>query len=428
MKILLVNTFDLYGGAARAAYRLFQGFRRIGSDCTMMVGRKHGDDAHVRALGPVTPAETARMRFLEAEIRQEMAAYPVLAGGNGSDTYHSERAAPGEILVRQLPPADVINLHWVRGFVDYTAFFGSRPPGQPVVWTLHDMKAFTGGCHYDGGCTRFTLACGACPRLNSDDPDDLSARVLRRQAAALKGTSARLHVVTPSRWLADRAKASALFADIPVSVIPYSLETDIYRPFEKAEARAQFNLPPDRRIILFAAHVLTDPRKGLAQLDEALCRLPPQEGLALLTVGLGNPHVKAPVQRFHMDFIADKARYEAVMSRLYAVADVVAVPSQEDNLPNLALEAMSAGRPVVAFANGGLPELVENGRTGFLARSGDVEELAALLAAALSDPDRLAAMGRAARDRIERENALEVQAGRYRDLFQTLLRPSPSGP
>lgn len=420
MKITLVNTFDLYGGAARAAFRLFRGLREIGSDCTMMVANKQSSDPDVVTLKPVSPDEAERVHAEETAIKQEMASYPALREG-GFPPFHTERSPFGEVLSHQMPAADVVNLHWVRGFVDYASFFRSQPPDQAVVWTLHDMFAFTGGCHYTAGCRRFTDSCGACPLLNSTDPQDLSFRVLQRKAAVLKTQTRRLHVVAPSRWLADEARSSALFRDIDVSVIPYGLETDIFKPFDKEDVRRQFNLPTDRKIILFAAHVLSDPRKGLALLDDALCRLPSLDGVSLLTVGSSNVALRAPVQRYHLDFIADKAQYESVMSRLYSVADLAAVPSLEDNLPNTALEAMAAGTPVIAFANGGLPDLIRSGATGFLATPGNVESLAQALGEALQDRTRLAVMGQTARTEIEREHSLAVQATRYRDLFQSLV-------
>ena len=85
------------------------------------------------------------------------------------------------------------------------------------------------------------------------------------------------------------------------------------------------------------------------------------------------------------------------------------------------LEAMAAGTPVIGFDIGGVPDLVIPGETGWLAPPADGEALSAALATALGDPAHLAAMGRMARARIEREHTLEVQASRYRDLYHSLL-------
>lgn len=420
MNVLLLGTYDIHGGAARAAYRLHLGLRAVGENSRMLVGHKKSTDPNVMTLAPVDAAEAAHARAVQAEMEGELRAYPGFDPAT-SPAFHDDRSLVGDILVRQLPPADVVNLHWVSGFVDGTSFLRSRPSGQPVVWTLHDMNTFTGGCHYAAGCTRFLDGCGACPVLLSHDPGDLSHRILERRkeavsAARVAGTP--LHVVAPSRWLAGEARRSALFRDIPVSVIPYGLETDVFTPTDRAEARRSFNLSPDQKLIVFVAHVVTDPRKGLALLDEALCRLGPQRDLALLMVGLGTPALKAPVVQLKSGLISD----DATMSRLYSAADLVVVPSLEDNLPNTVLEAMASGTPVVGFHSGGIPDMITPGETGFLAEAGDTASLARAIAEAFADPVRLSAMGRSARARVEREHTLAAQANRYRDLYHSLRR------
>ena len=417
MNIVLVNTFDNYGGAARAAFRLFKGLKATGGGCTMVVARKISDDPDVTTLGGLSAEEQASAAAVRAELDAQAAPYPILRNP-GFAPFHAERSPLGRALVNRLPAADVVNLHWVREMVDYADFFSTRPPGQPVVWTLHDMHPFTGGCHYVRGCDRHADACGRCPLLGSDDPNDLSARILAGKRDSLaRRTGGPMHVVTPSRWLADEARRSRLFRDLPISVIPYGLDTSVFTPHDRLAVRRGFNLPPDLRIILFVAHVLDDPRKGLAYLDDALRRLGPQPDVGVLMVGGGDYALRAPVVKMRAGLVDD----DAVMSRLYAAADLVAVPSLEDNLPNTMLEAMASGTPVIGFDVGGVPDMVIPGETGFLAPLGDAEGLSRAFADALGDPSRLAAMGHAARARIEREHTLAVQATRYRDLYRSLI-------
>jgi len=417
MNIVLVNTFDNYGGAARAAFRLFKGLKATGGGCTMVVGHKVSDDPDVVTLGPLSAEEQACAATVRAELDAQAAPYPMLRNP-GFSPFHAERSPVGRALVNRLPAADVINLHWVREVVDYADFFSTRPAKQPVVWTLHDMHPFTGGCHYVRNCGRYADACGCCPLLGSDDPDDLSAHVLAGKLDSLScRTGGALHVVTPSRWLADEAQRSRLFRDLPVSVIPYGLDTELFAPHDRLAVRQAFNLPPDLRIILFVAHMLDDPRKGLAYLDEALCRLGPQPNLGVLMVGGGEFALRAPVVKMRAGLVDN----DAMMSRLYAAADLVAVPSLEDNLPNTMLEAMASGTPVVGFTTGGVPDMVIPGETGALAPLGDAEGLSHTLADLLGDAGRLAEMGRLARARIEREHTLAVQATRYRDLYRSLI-------
>ena len=385
----------------------------------MFVLRQSRDAPGLIRLGPLTSEELERADVVQDEIAGESLPYPVLQQSQFVP-FHSERAVVGEAMVSQLPPADIVNLHWVREFVDYQAFFSSRPPGQPVVWTLHDMLAFTGGCHYAADCTRYVEGCGSCPFLESDDPQDLSYRILRRKLKILAGFGNKLHVVSPSRWLAREAKRSVLFRDVPVSVIPYGLDTRQFRPDRREEVRQSLNLPADLKLILFVAHNVTDPRKGLRYLDQALCRLGHRGNLALLLVGDGNPDLMSsiPVLR------AGELWNDDAVSGLYSAADLVVVPSLEDNLPNTVLEAMASGVPVIGFDVGGVPDLVIPGETGYLAPLGDSFALAQALAQALDDPERLKSMGRAARSLMERNHTLEAQANSYLDLYRSLLTPS----
>ncbi len=419
MKITMVNTYDVMGGAARAAFRLFQGMSLVGGDCSMFVLRQSGNAPGVIRLGPLSDEELERAEIVRDDIIGENLPYPVLQQPNFV-AFHSERAVAGEAMVRQLPPADIVNLHWVREFVDYRAFFSSRPPGQPVVWTLHDMLAFTGGCHYAADCTRYAEECGSCPFLGSDDPQDLSYRILRRKQKILASFGNRLHVISPSRWLAREAKRSALFRDVPVDVIPYGLDTKQFHPRRRDEVRQSLGLPPDLTLILFVAHNVTDPRKGLRYLDQALCRLGHREKLALLLVGDGNPDMMSSIPVLRAGELWD----DELVSGLYSAADLVVVPSLEDNLPNTMLEAMASGVPVVGFDVGGVPDLVIPGETGFLAPLCDSFGLAQALAQALDDPERLKAMGRAARGLMERNHTLEAQANSYLDLYRSML-PAP---
>ena len=419
MKIVVVNTYENYGGAARAANRLFKGLCDLSPEvsATMFVNHRQTNDARVTSLQTTSEAVVARVQARQNEITAEQAPYPMLHQPDRA-IFNGDRAALGAVLVDQLPAADVVNLHWTSTFLDWEMFFASLSPNIPVVWTLHDMNAFTGGCHYANGCEGFVSGCGRCPLLQSADADDLSHRILRRKQAILANWPGTLHVVTPSRWLGEEARRSALFRNRPVHVIPYGLETDLFQPQDRTVARSVLKLPQDKKIILFTAHVLTDSRKGLAYLDEALVRLGPQEDVFLLMVGMGAPEPRAPVHRVRANLVND----DRTMSMIYAAADVVAVPSQEDNLPNTVLEGMASGRAVIGFAIGGIPDMVIPGETGFLAKLGDAASLAEAFRAGLSDIAALRAMGVQARKRIEARHTLAIQARSYADLFAELTR------
>lgn len=418
MRILQIGTRDSFGGAARAAYRLHKGLRSVGADSTYFVRDQQENDVSIRRFIPdPSPAAQEHRWRRKAELT---AAYDHYAATRSPDIelFSQERVDGDTNFFVQRPPADVINLHWVAGFVDYPLFFDPLRTKVPVVWTLHDMNAFTGGCHYDQMCGRFRASCGACPLLGSSDPDDLSRRVFDAKAKIFDAWPAdMLHIAAPSQWLVDEAKASSLFRKFSGTRIPYGIETDTFKPMDKAAARTALNLPQDARIVLFVANHIRIARKGFAELVRALSLVPDADKIML--IGVGDSHVlsvQAPFKIGQLDFVAD----DASMARIYSAADVLAMPSRQDNSPNTVLEALSCGTPVVGFAVGGVPDVVENGVHGFLAPPGNVAALSLAFMEAFADMSRLKECGVRGRALVERRHTLAAQAEGYLALYRDL--------
>jgi glycosyltransferase involved in cell wall biosynthesis len=415
MRVALVNTIDVKGGAARAAYRLHKGLCCIGVDSTYYVRDRTLPDPSIRNFVP-DPSPLAVQQRLKRKAARE-AAYNAYASTRSPDIelFSQEKVDGDENFFIQLPRADVINLHWVAGFVDYGLFFTPQIT-RPVVWTLHDMNPFTGGCHYDQGCAKFKTACGACPLLGSQDPRDLSHQVFAAKAEALRDWPQHmLHVVTPSRWLAEEARSSALFGKYTSTVIPNSLETDIFRPMDKAAARAALKLPQDAQIVLFVSNHLRLARKGFRELVHALSLVPDLDKLWL--VGVGDSHilsVDAPFKVMQIEHVSDDTK----TAMIYAAADVMAIPSRQDNLPNTILESLSCGTPVVGFDVGGVSDLVREDDTGFLAPAGSVPGLSLAFMKAFADRERLLACGARGRAMIVRGYTMAAQAHAYAAFYE----------
>jgi glycosyltransferase involved in cell wall biosynthesis len=418
LRILQINTLDVQGGAARAAYRLHRGLVSIGANSTYFVREKRTRDDTVRKFIPdPSPAAVAHRAHAKAELD---AAYDVYKDTRSPDIeqFSQERVDGDENFFIQRPRADIINLHWVAGFVDYPLFFTSERIDVPVVWTLHDMNPFTGGCHFDQECGRFRTRCGACPLLGSNEPNDLTTRIFDAKQRIFAGwPEDRLHIVAPSNWLVDVAKSSALFGKYDGTCIPNSIEIDLFKPTEKMAARAALGLPQNARIVLFMSHQVSLARKGFRELVQALALVPGNQDILLIGVGdKTNVAIEAPVRVAMVNYIGD----DATVAALYSAADVTAVPSKQDNLPNTMLESMSCGTPVVGFDVGGIPDMVKEGETGFLAPASSIPGLAAAFMAAFSDRDRLRDCGARARARVEAFHAPQVQAKAYLSLYEKL--------
>jgi glycosyltransferase involved in cell wall biosynthesis len=309
----------------------------------------------------------------------------------------------------------------VAGLVDYRSFFRVVPAKNPLVWTLHDANPFTGGCHYPGACPRFNGGCGECPELGSAIDSDLSRAIWQRKKAAYSRIpEGRIHVVTPSRWLAGEARRSSLLGRFPVSVIPYGIHTDVFCPRKQIMAREALDIPRDTRVVLFAAASLQERRKGFAMLAEALAPLPADAGIHLVSVGQSAfvPNIRLP--NLSLGFIEN----DRILSLVYSAADVYVTPTLDDNLPNTVMESMSCGTPVVGFEVGGVPDMVRNGVSGFVVPKGDTGALRQAILGVLDDAALRTEMSQNCRRIAVEEYDFKLQARRYLTLYESITSNS----
>ena len=431
LNIATLNTYDLHGGAARAAWRLHAGLLEMGQHSRMLVLHQSSEDPDVQIVTPDRSEEaiislTDWNRAAHVTIVQHRTTL--------SETYFT---APVPSYDMSLHPSvrasDVVHLHWVSGMLSPEGIHALQSLNKPIVWTLHDQRAFTGGCHYSAGCVGYQSECDACPQLNSS-VSHLPRRIL--QGAVNQIDPRKITVVCPSKWLADCAKQSAVFRGSRIEVIPYGLETELYIPRAQASARRSLGIPTDGFCFLFGAHSATERRKGTHVLLEAtrIARLDPAFQAALdnkrvffLTYGCDSEkrdYQGIPI--FPLGYIDDAAK----MAMAYSASDVYVCPTLEDNLPNTVLESLSCGRPVIGSNVGGVPDMVRDGINGRLFPVGDSHALAKILTEVIRMPDELVVWGVAARKGIEAEHRLNLQAARYLQLYEELLRdanPMPQG-
>jgi glycosyltransferase involved in cell wall biosynthesis len=415
MKIASLSTFDNQGGAARAAYRLHQGLNQIDVESWILCQSKFSQDPKV--IGGKT---SSGIEQVKTGLRLSLDQLPLKRYRQKSKQLFSPHWLASKVgkQVAKLNP-DIINLHWISaGYlkIETIAKFQS-----PLVWTLHDMWSFTGGCHYNQSCDKFTAACGACPQLGSTRKLDLSRRIWQRKQKAWRNLN--LTVVTPSRWLGDNAKASSLFGDRRVEVIPYGLDTDTYRPIDQATARKLLKLPQDKQLVLFLSlNATSDKRKGFHLLQPALQQLSQsgwQDKLELMVVGASPPE-NPPELGFKAHYLGILTD-DLTLALAYSAADVFVASSLQDNLPNTVLEAIACGTPCVAFDIGGMPDMIEHQQNGYLARPFVIEDLAQGVRWVLEDSTRLQTLGDYARTKAKQEFALKIQARRYQNLYQEIL-------
>ncbi|TVR99359.1 MAG: glycosyltransferase [Rhodospirillales bacterium] len=428
VQALHFSTHDQRGGAAIAAHRIHQGLRSLGVASRMVVAKRSGNDPDVAAVqGPPGPLPVRFWRRLDRErLDRGLRAY-ARTQSPIRGLFTDDRVPGPDRLSETLPAAEVYHAHWVAGLLDYRRLFARLPAGTPFVWTLHDMNPFTGGCHYALGCERYLERCGACPQLGSRNENDITGRGHRRKTSALRRLLPETtRIVAPSRWLAGDARRSALLARFETLTIPNPLDTDIFQPRDRATAREVFGLPQTARIVLFVADSLSDHRKGMDLLQSAVAGLPAEAGVTLAAVGGSKGGMDGEC------IALGRIDNPRIFSFALSAADVFVLPTRADNLPNVILEAMACGVPVVSFDVGGVPDMVRPGVTGLLAPPEDVAALRQAILTLLEDDALRAHMTAECRRVAVTEYAMEIAARRYLAVYEELmeasarLRPAPS--
>ena len=311
---------------------------------------------------------------------------------------------------------DIIHFHWVGKLIDFPSFFQSMPKRLPLVWSLHDMNPMTGGCSLAGDCDGFTRACGDCPILARSGPRDLSFQELAIKHAALRDR--RVFVIAPSHWMAALARKSSLFSQCPIKVIRNPIDTTSFYPENKRLARKSLGLPDAGTCLLYAAESVEAKGKGINEYLAVLRELSKTRAVFGLVFGRGEivSHVdNVPI--YNLGYLASAAK----MRMAYSAADVFVIPSHAETISQTTVEAFACCTPAVAFDVGGLPELVQNGETGFLSRFLDVGHMAERIDWLIDHPESRLEMGAKALEFVRQEFESSSQISRYIEFYSEIL-------
>jgi glycosyltransferase involved in cell wall biosynthesis len=286
---------------------------------------------------------------------------------------------------------------------------------------MHDMWAFTGGCHYVSDCKNYLTECRNCPALKFQSNIDTSYRIFNQKRELYNNLN--LTIVTTSRWLAGEASNSTLLKNKKVYVIPTPIDSELFKPYDKNTCRRKLNLPDDKKIILIGAMNLKDDRKGFKYLIEALQNINKfNESIdfELAVFGKLDESVLTSIPIKVNQLGQLRTENEIVLA--YNSADVFVAPSLEDNLPNTIMESMACGTPVVAFNAGGIPDMIDDGRNGILAGLKSVDSLAAGVVKLLTDEALRIKMSEASREKVLAVFNQAAVAGEYKQLYTSLIQ------
>ncbi|MCD7972074.1 MAG: glycosyltransferase family 4 protein [Candidatus Azobacteroides sp.] len=419
MKIVLINTSDKKGGAAIACYRLMKALQAIGSDAKMLVRDKQREDQDVISFS-CSPFQKLKnfIRFIWERFiiffnngfsRKNL--FSVSLADTGTNL-------SGHPLVKE---ADIIHLHWFnQGALSLKDIRALIKTEKPVVWTLHDMWALTGICHYSGTCAKFKEICNNCYFLRFPSDKDSSYKTFVKKKGLYK--KGEIQFVACSNWLKETGKNSSLLSGQKIISIPNPINTKVFRPLDKTACRKMFCLPTEKKIILFGAMKVNDERKGLHYLEHALqlliCEKPftPDKTEIMIFGAMENNFPGLSGFVIHsMNFIKDTTK----LIQLYNAADIYITSSLEDNLPNTIMEALACGVPCIGFNTGGISEMIDHKENGYLADYKSAQDLAKGIAWCLEEAD-LNKLSENARRKVLENYQEEYIAEKYLALYKEL--------
>lgn len=347
MKVLHICC-SVGGGAGIAATRISEAMTRAGVNSSILVSRPDGRN-HFCYSKKVRLLNYLHRTLLQKRIIKEEYGFHLLLGN--TDIRKQE-------CVKE---ADIVYLHWINEFLGFDDINHLLKTKKKVVWVMHDMWPITGGCHYSHGCKKYTNNCADCPQLNSNKW--IASWQLRKKIACWNGRD-NLYLTAPSSWLTECIKESSLFKGMKICQMPNVLDTEVFSPRPKDECRKRLGLDSKYKYVLFSALRLEDLCKGSAYMLDTL-KLLNEKDYHFIVMGEtdSNAYPKGVKDRLHL--MGKVTNIDKIVD-IYNAADVFAITSVAENFPNVVIEAMSCGVPVVGFATGGICDQIEHQKNGFL--------------------------------------------------------------
>lgn len=384
MRVLIVNTSENTGGAAVAANRLKEALNNNGIKAKMLVRDKESDD--------ITVAQLNKSWHQKWDFLWERFVIYMRLHFKRDNLFLIDIANAGTDITktREFKEADVIHLSWInQGMLSLKGIRKILESHKPVVWTMHDLWPASSICHYARNCRNYEKQCGNCPLLpGNGSSNDLSARIWKKKRKILERNS--ILFVTCSRWLADKAKKSGLLSGQKVISIPNPIDSRAFTKENREEARLYAGLPEWKKLILFVSQRVTDKRKGMDyfitainKMVEAHPEMKDNCGIAILGGKAEELADKLPLPSYPLGYVSEEKK----IASIYNSVDLFVLPSLEDNLPNTIMEAMACGVPCVGFNTGGIPEMIDHLKNGYVAEYKSSDDLARGIHWVLSEAD-----------------------------------------
>ena len=413
MKIVIISTSDVDGGAAKAAYRLHRGLLSAGHNSKMIVLDKLSNDY------TVIVEHNKYIKMLN-KFRAFCDSIPVRRYKKRTTSLFSPSWVSNNRIIkaiRDINP-DVVHIHWNCGGM--MSIRDLKSIDLPIIWSLHDMWLFTGGCHYSAECNKYKEQCGSCLILASRKKHDLS----RRKYIAKKNSFSKMNKLVVnglSSWITDCAKASSLLLERRIVNLPNTIDCSTFKPMPVDSARLLWDFSLNKKLVLFGGLGATsDPRKGYDLLQQSLLRLRNDMNIELVIMGSSKPAVtpELDMRTHYTGLLHDDI---SIISLLSAV-DVLVIPSIQENLSNLIMESMACGTPVVAFDIGGNSDMIFHKQNGYLAKPFLPDDLSYGIEWSIEKEDRSIMLSHNARKKIEDTFDYSVVIPKYILIYKSIIQ------
>jgi len=450
MRILQISTYEKGGGAEAIAWQLFDQYRQRGHHSLLAVGEKSSDDPQVIPLSHVEQEKAVnaslthldnwlapyegrirgvwRMRhWLQTYVAQPNNWWQARLGRENFNFPESWRLFD---LMQDRP--DILHCHnlhggWLPrgGYFDLSALpWLSRE--IPTVMTLHDTWMLSGHCAYTLGCDRWKTGCGHCPDLSIYPAIARDATAANWKRKRDIYTESRVYVATPSRWLMRQVEQSILApAVVEGRVIPNGVDSTVYKPGSRQQAREALGLSQQDMMLLFVANAArSNVFKDYRTIEQCARQVAAQYSNSRITViVLGDQGDPILYKNGGIQFVPFQ-RDKRITAQYYQATDVYVHAAKSDTFPNTVLEALACGRPVVATAIDGIPEQIEEGRSGFLVSAGDADAMTGRVIQLLSNEPLRTSMGTTAAAIASRSFGIHRQVQSYLGWYEQILSSS----
>jgi glycosyltransferase involved in cell wall biosynthesis len=343
MKILHVSFSDHFGGANISAYRIHESLKQNNIDSKILVLDRSYKNKNNKNVILYKPEKIFfyRIRNYIAKILN------YLIRNNCQNSFNFFNSGLANFINNM--DVDIINLHWINN--EMISIKEIAEIKKPIVWTLHDMWAFCGTEHYTLN-KRFIKGYS---KFNNDSlVFDIPKFIWLKKYKYLK--KKKISFISPSLWMLSKLKKSNLFKEQKKYLIRSPFKVNKIKIFNRKKKNKV-------KLVFCAFNCFSDKRKGFEKLKKVLNKLDRKYNFELTTIGEDKKNYK------DVNFKLKNIGYVYSQKKLlkyFCHSDALIIPSNSDNFPNVATEALSTGLPIICDKNSGTSEIITNYKNGLV--------------------------------------------------------------